>query len=171
MIEFLPPPKTHDESRTETVIRKLDLAEWEQLSPIFQERNDELPDPNLATILAAFKDGKIVSFIVLQLKLHCEPIYVMPDHSDTFLPLINNAKVFIGSIIQKETEVWFRADNENICSMASHLGFELTENVFCRNYRPGERLLTIQTIDEICNLQQSDANREEKGVESTQEMD
>lgn len=59
--------------------RVLPYEEWEKVLPVFQERGIQLPDPALSSIIA-MEDESGVSFLVLQLQAHAEPLYIAPAH-------------------------------------------------------------------------------------------
>jgi hypothetical protein len=61
--------------------RQLPPAEWERLTPIFQEQDWFLPPCELATaIVGENEDGEIVHVQIYQLVLHAEPTWSREDY-------------------------------------------------------------------------------------------
>jgi hypothetical protein len=86
-IEFLPPTDPESEQ-----FRVLTPEEVESLRPIFEANSAELPDMSVSTFVGCVKDGEIIGFIVLQIKLHAEPMWIKDGQSQIFSRLVNTAE-------------------------------------------------------------------------------
>lgn len=73
-------------------IRELTVEEIMTLAPIFIENGTDLPDLRQATFVGAVQDGKVLGFIVLQAKLHAEPMWITPGQSQLFTPIVREAE-------------------------------------------------------------------------------
>jgi hypothetical protein len=87
----------------ELEVRELTKEEIATVEHIFTERGHALPNPVQSTFVGAVKDGKVLGFIVLQVKLHCEPIWIEQGHSDLFTHL---ARVGEQIILKKIGSCW-----------------------------------------------------------------
>lgn len=100
-IEFLPPPEdeipaprvngaVHHEAAPAFGLRfrELTTEEIASLRPVFLEAKAEMPDPAVSTFVGAVEDGKVIGFLVLQAKLHAEPMWIEPGRSEIFKPLV-----------------------------------------------------------------------------------
>lgn len=56
--------------------RQLPSYEWGKLQEQFEKHGGGLPRPDLAKIVVAEDEGRIVGFVVLQLTMHLEPIWL-----------------------------------------------------------------------------------------------
>lgn len=63
--------------------------------PIFAAQGTTLPDPRYATFIGVFRNGKRVAFLVLQIKLHAEPLLIEEGHSAVLTPLVAFAERYI----------------------------------------------------------------------------
>jgi len=79
-MEFLP-------RQTENEIRELTPEEIQTLEHHFTERGVSLPDPTTSTFVGAVRDGRVVAFQCLQLRLHVDPMVISSGHSHLFRAL------------------------------------------------------------------------------------
>lgn len=63
--------------------RFLPESEWHKLEAIFDEYGSQPPAKGLGKIAIAEDNGQIVGFVVLQLVLHAEPLWIREDHRQT----------------------------------------------------------------------------------------
>jgi hypothetical protein len=80
---------------SELEVRVMTSEEIAQQEHLFIERGVSLPDPGTSTFMGAFKGGKCVGFLVLQIKLHAEPLYIEEGHSQILTPLVRQAEKYI----------------------------------------------------------------------------
>ncbi len=76
-------------------IRELTVEEIQTLAPIFVENGTELPDLRTATFVGAVQDKVVLGFVVLQAKLHAEPMWIQPGQSQLFTPIVREAEKVI----------------------------------------------------------------------------
>lgn len=76
-------------------VRLLTDAEIATLEPIFREQGAVLPDPAISCIVGVVEDEKVVAFIVLQLKLHAQPVWIEQGKSGLFESLVHGAEKII----------------------------------------------------------------------------
>lgn len=110
--------------------RKLRKEEWDRLKPIFEIEEWPMPSRDLATAAVAEDDeGRIHGVLILELKLHAEPLWIRPDSKGavTFRGL---AGVIAGEVLAikdrlpENAAVYFLTDLENVGKLAEPLGFE-----------------------------------------------
>ena len=80
-------------------LRVLPVEEWPAIEPRFAEHGVSLPHEQMARIVVAEDDGRIVAFCVAQLQPHLEPIWIAPEaRGKVHWPrLIDLAKAQLGS--------------------------------------------------------------------------
>lgn len=86
MIEPLPILKTGLE------YRELTKDEVNSLAPIFTATGNPLPDLKVSTFVGAIENGKVIGFIVLQAKLHAEPMWIESGKSQIFPSLVKKTE-------------------------------------------------------------------------------
>jgi len=89
MLNLLPPPSG---APAELEVRELTLAEIATTESVFKEAGASLPDPATSTFIGAIEGGKVVGFLVLQLRLHAEPMWIEPGKSQLFTQLVHAAE-------------------------------------------------------------------------------
>jgi hypothetical protein len=92
--------------------------------PIFVENGSSLPDPATSVFLGVFRNGQRVAFLVLQLKLHAEPLYVEPGHSAVFAPLVKAAEDYILANAGPQW-VYLFAPAGRISQLAASMGMQM----------------------------------------------
>jgi hypothetical protein len=102
MTNLLPLPQSETPVSSDG-IRLLTPEEIKSVEPIFLERGVSLPASNTSVFVGAVKDGKVVAFLVIQLMLHAEPMWIEPGHSNLFLPLVKEAEK---TILQRCGPAW-----------------------------------------------------------------
>lgn len=111
--------------------RQLLVSEWHLIEPDFTSRNVPLPSPKLASVFGAFDDdGLLVSYLVLQFKLHAEP--VSSSNPQTLLPLISCAANHLASLGLTDTECFVSIDSPRVGELAMALGFQLTSTMLVK---------------------------------------
>jgi hypothetical protein len=73
-------------------IRELTPEEVASVAHIFTEHGTVVPDLSTATFVGAVQDGKVLGFLVLQAKLHAEPLWIEPGHSHLFTSIAREAE-------------------------------------------------------------------------------
>ncbi len=74
-------------------IRELTPEEIQSVAHIFAENGTVVPEP--ATFVGAVQDGKVLGFLVLQPKLHAEPLWIEPGQSHLFTGIVKEAEKVI----------------------------------------------------------------------------
>lgn len=91
MIELLPisPNETEPVAKENAAIsiRQLTPEEYMALSPRFESRGHQLPDPSTASAVGIFEDGKLVGYQVLKLMLHAQPTEIDEGYAQHFSAL------------------------------------------------------------------------------------
>lgn len=59
------------------------------IAPVFADFGAALPDPRTSFIMGALSDGKVVGFLVVQLSVHAEPMWIEPGHEAVFNSLVH----------------------------------------------------------------------------------
>ena len=65
----------------EVTYRLLPADEWDRLRDVYPE-NAEVPSPVVASVVIAELHGEIVGYLVLQVALHMEPLYIKDHQAD-----------------------------------------------------------------------------------------
>lgn len=99
MIEPIVVPKP----RGTREIRELTVDEIQTLSQIFIDNGTALPDLRTATFIGAVQDGEVLGFMVLQMKLHAEPMWIKSGHSQLFTSIVREAE---NVILKKAGPQW-----------------------------------------------------------------
>lgn len=73
--------------------RVLTPEEIERVKPIFDERKVAMPQGGI--FIGAIENGRVIGFLVLQLKLHAEPMWIAPGKSQIFPSLVATAENYI----------------------------------------------------------------------------
>lgn len=107
----------------EREIRELTTDEVQSVSHVFTENGAVLPDLRQATFIGAVQDGKVLGFIVLQQKLHAEPMWIAPGESLLFAPIIREAERVI---LKKVGPQWcyLFAPAGRVAQMAASMGMQ-----------------------------------------------
>jgi len=92
MIEMLPPPIATETPKSKDGVRELTADEIKTVEYLFTEKGHPLPNPNESTFVGYIREGKVIGFIVLQIKLHAEPMWIENGHSDIFSALVREAE-------------------------------------------------------------------------------
>ena len=65
--------------------RKLKKDEWDRLKPIFEVEEWPMPSAELATVFIAEEDDRIFGLLVLEMKLHAEPLWIRPGQDEVLM--------------------------------------------------------------------------------------
>jgi hypothetical protein len=90
-LEFLPPSSKQETKE----VRLLTPEEIQTLAPIFAEAGSTLPNPAVSQIVGCVESGEVTAFLVLELKLHAEPMWIKEGHSHTLPALVKEAESVI----------------------------------------------------------------------------
>src|SRR3954463_4159972 len=90
-LEFLPP--SHVQERKE--VRLLTPEEIQTLIPIFEGAGSTLPNPAISQIVGCVENGEVIAFLVLELKLHAEPMWIKEGHSNLLPALVKEVETVI----------------------------------------------------------------------------
>jgi hypothetical protein len=105
-------------------IRVLTAEEIATVEPVFAATGNPLPDPAVSCFVGAVEGGKVLGFIVLQLRLHAEPMWLEEGHSDLFKPLVRAAE---RTILQRvgPAYAYVFAPAGRISQMAQSMGMQM----------------------------------------------
>lgn len=101
-IEFLPPPVSQP-PEAGLQFRELTPTEIASTEHIFRATGNPLPDPAISTFIGAVEGGKVLAFLVLQIKLHAQPMWIEDGHSELFSRLVKTAEQ---TILRKCGATW-----------------------------------------------------------------
>jgi hypothetical protein len=124
-IDFLPPVASSKKApQLNNEVRELTMEEIQTLAPIFATAGCGLPDPKVSTFVGAVKDGQVVGFIVLQVKLHAEPMWIRKGESECFKALVRKAEEVV---LAKSGPQWVYlfAPAGRVSQLASSMGMQL----------------------------------------------
>lgn len=94
------------------------------ITQAFAQANSVLPDPAYSQFIACVEDGEVVGFLVVQLKLHAEPLVIKDGYSDIFLQLVSTAERVILERVGP-TWVYLFAPAGRVSQLATHCGMQL----------------------------------------------
>jgi hypothetical protein len=86
-LDLLPPP--NGDPAPDSSVRILTEAEIATLEPTFAEHGVLLPDPSSSFIVGSVDQGQVVAFLVVQLRIHAEPMWIKPGHQSLFSSLVH----------------------------------------------------------------------------------
>ena len=114
----LPPSSVPDD------IRVMTPEEVQAEESIFAQNGAKLPNPAESVFIGAFRGGKRVAFLVLQAKLHAEPLFIEEGHSAVMPALVKAAERYI---LQKVGPQWVYlfAPAGRIAQMATAMGLQM----------------------------------------------
>ena len=135
-MDMLPPTTVPDD------IRVMTPEEVALEAPIFEANGSPLPDPAVSVFLGVFRGGKRVAFLVIQLRLHAEPLWIEEGHSAVLPSLVKFAENYI---IQKTGPQWLYLFTPagKVTQLATHMGFQMEPWVVM------SRLVVPETPDKI----------------------
>lgn len=147
MIEPIPVPQKPGARE----IRVLTPEEISTISHIFTEHGTVVPDPSVATFVGAVQDGKVLGFLVLQAKLHAEPMYLEPGQSHLFTSIVRAAE---GVILKNLGPQWVYLFSPagRVSQMAATMGMQPEPFVVMSKLvmpeAPGRPLILMRGDDE-----------------------
>jgi hypothetical protein len=94
-MNMLPLPEDAQPPTGKIEYRPLNPAEIESVRHVFESANSPMPQEGYSTFIGALQDNKVIGFIVLQLKLHAEPMWIEQGHSEVFQPIVKAAEKHI----------------------------------------------------------------------------
>ena len=139
-LEMLPPPVPPTEGDSvddspllpsvseavNSVPRLLTAEEVATLAPIFAERGATLPAPEHSYFVGTVDDeGAVTSFLVVQLRVHAEPLWIKPGNERVFRSLVTVAEQTIAERIQGAVEVYLFAPAGKVARMAEVAGMQM----------------------------------------------
>ena len=113
--------------------RKIEPREWARLMPIFEMNGWTMPNRDLATaIIAEDADERICGVLILEFKLHAEPLWIRPDSIGqvSFRGLASVMAQQVKGISEQLPEgaaVYFMTSMDNVEKLAEPLGFQPME--------------------------------------------
>lgn len=115
------PPKPKAEG---VEYRLLTPEEIQSCAPIFAEKGNPLPDPAISQFVGAVEDGKVIGFLVLQLKLHAQPMWIAEGQSQIFASLAHAAEKVI---LERTGPAWVYlfAPAGKMSQLAQSMGMQL----------------------------------------------
>lgn len=122
MIDMLPPLNVTVTSKNG--VRVLTPEEIETVKPIFESKGVGLPNPANSVFVGMVEDGKVIAFLVLQIKLHAEPMWIAEGRSNLFKTLVAEAEKYI---LQQSGPQWVYlfAPAGRISQLAQSMGMQL----------------------------------------------
>lgn len=125
-LDLLPPTTADADADADTSIqyRELSSDEIKTLEGIFAATGNPLPSPTLSTFVGALQGGKVVGFLVLQARLHAEPMWIAEGHSQIFTSLVSAAEK---TILKKSGPQWVYlfAPAGKLSQLAQNMGMAL----------------------------------------------
>lgn len=96
-IKFIPPPTPNTEPTASNTppadgVRVLTQEEIQTVAHIFTQAGASLPDPAMSVFIGSVVGGEVVAFLVLQVRLHAEPMWIKDGHSTVFSSLVTAAE-------------------------------------------------------------------------------
>lgn len=136
-IDLLPLPKAPE---LQHEIRILTADEISTLRPIFEEQGAELPDPTTSFIMGAIEpDGHVAAFLVTQLRVHSEPMWIEPGHEGVFRRLVRMTEKTISERLPFPVDVFLFAPPGKITELAQLAGLRVEPwNVMSKRVVPEE---------------------------------
>ncbi len=133
-LDMLPPPargteprEQPQESPTSSPVRLLTAEEVASLAPIFAGvGGGEVPRPENSFILGSVaEDGHVVAFLVVQLRVHAEPMWIEKGSERLFSSLVHQAEQTIAERVPGGCDVFLFAPAGKVSMLASRAGMRL----------------------------------------------
>ena len=105
-------------------IRELTSEEISTVEAVFTERGHSLPHPAQSTFVGAVQNGKVLGFLVLQVKLHAEPMWIADGHSDLFMSIAHEAEKIVLSRVGP-CWVYLFSPAGKIAQLAQSMGMQM----------------------------------------------
>jgi len=148
--------------------RLLTETEIQQIVPVFESMGATLPSPVLSTIVGAVKNGRVVGFIVLQLVLHAEPMWIEPGHSEVF----NGISRLAQDVVAEKCgggRVYLFADAEKIARLSDINEFERVDTTVYTKYIPA-KVITSTTMDPVGPRTEEDPDPTAEALSKLEEL-
>lgn len=134
-LDMLPLPARGEEPREQTrdavldtpsPVRLLTPEEVASLAPIFAEAGGQMPAPEHSFVLGSVTpEGKVVAFLVVQLRVHAEPMWVEKGYERMFSSLVHTAEQTIAERVPGGCDVFLFAPAGKVSMLASRAGMRL----------------------------------------------
>jgi hypothetical protein len=129
-LDMLPPPVAGEEPREQDKgsnavgsVRLLTPEEVSSLAPIFASEGATMPAAEHSFVVGSVaEDGHVVAFLVIQLKVHAEPMWIEHGHERLFQSLVGCAERTISERAQGGCEVFLFAPAGKIARLAALSG-------------------------------------------------
>jgi hypothetical protein len=129
-LDMLPPPVAGEEPREQDTkvnavanVRLLTPEEVSSLAPIFEREGAMMPAAEHSFVVGSVaEDGHVVAFLVIQLKVHAEPMWIEHGHERLFQSLVHVAEKTIAEKVQGGCEVFLFAPAGKIARLAALSG-------------------------------------------------
>lgn len=134
-LDMLPPPSSTvgEESREQaaetlqpSLVRLLTSEEIQTLAPVFAEAGQNLPPAEHSFVLGSVApDGHVVAFLVVQLRVHAEPMWIEKGYESLFRSLVHRAEQTIAEKVPGGCDVFLFAPAGKVSMLASKAGMRL----------------------------------------------
>ena len=103
--------------------RLLTADEVATLEPIFTARGAPLPAPEHSYFVGTVdRLGNVTSFLVVQLRVHAEPMWIAPGNEHVFRPLVHKAEQLLTERVAGNVDVFLFAPAGKVARMAEIAG-------------------------------------------------
>lgn len=118
--------REQDRQDARSPVRLLTPEEVASLQPIFAREGGELPPPEHSFILGSTApDGHVVAFLVVQLRVHAEPVWVEKGHESVVMSLVHAAEQTIAEKVPGGCDVFLFAPAGRVSTLAAKAGMRL----------------------------------------------
>lgn len=132
-LDMLPLPAAGEERREQAEretavhpVRLLTPEEIASLAPIFEKEGQPLPQMAHSFILGSVaEDGHVIAFLVVQLRVHAEPMWIEKGHEALFRPLVHAAEQTIAEKVPGGCDVFLFAPAGKVSMLAARAGMRL----------------------------------------------
>jgi hypothetical protein len=105
----------------EVAIIELPHSFWHLVADAFKTMDSPMPNPSTSAIVAAVENGKILSFVVLQTKLHAEPGFTYPEAQHR--RLLEQIYKKIDQVVHRGMDYIITTESDAIARRAEAIGF------------------------------------------------
>ncbi len=96
------------------------------MQPIFAREGGELPPPEHSFFLGSTApDGHVVAFLVVQLRVHAEPVWVEKGHESVVMSLVHAAEQTISEKVPGGCDVFLFAPAGRVSTLVAKAGMRL----------------------------------------------
>ena len=119
--------------------------------PDYDATGNPLPDPRYSVFLGVVRDGEVLAYICLQLKLHAQPLVIKPGHAAMLPRLVAAAE---DHILQTTGPQWvYLFAEDSLVKMATAMGMQLEPWHVLSKFVGPSKVQVLNPIESLSNAE------------------